>query len=316
MIGIVEASKKYEAIAFCEFNRGRLEARKGNFKVALSLLKKAHKALDDGQIVNAAFSREIKEIYSDINHYLHFEDNPTENLPFLQSELLFFHTWYPKYSQQLSEYWWHYRCNEPLNNIRILSSSACVIFSDDINKIYWYSEALRHLFAHCMFAPKESWDNMEHIVNRIIPVPCNTPFPYSRLMVKNKKINGKVYGYHQQVDGSEQIYSYKQLQDEDSFDKNRIPKPITLSYLGYRFPDMVSKIIPTVDEFGSCRWWIGAEFGGSPDALMNLASRFGIVPVFYLSDINQAKNIIILRSERVDVPFIIGNQKIKERTYL
>ena len=32
VISIIEASKKYEAIAFCEFNRGRLEARQGNFK--------------------------------------------------------------------------------------------------------------------------------------------------------------------------------------------------------------------------------------------------------------------------------------------
>ncbi len=27
----------------------------------------------------------------------------------------------------------------------------------------------------------------EHIVKRTISVPCNTPFPYSRLMVNNKK---------------------------------------------------------------------------------------------------------------------------------
>ena len=316
VIDIVEVSKRYEAIAFCEFNRGRLEARKGNFKYALSLLKKAYRALDDGQIENKELRKDIKEKYFDINQYLHFEDNPTEDLPSLQSELLFLQTWYPKYSQQLSEYWWYYRANEPLNNIRILSSSACVIFSEDIHKIYWYSEALRFLFAHCMYAPKESWQNMQHIVNRTIPVPYNTPFPYSRTIVKNKKVDGKLYGYNQQVDGSERVYAYKQLQDEVSFDKNRIPEPITLSYLGYHFPDLVSKIVPTVDEFGSCRWWIGAEFGGSPDALMNLVSRFGIVPVFCLNDINQAKNITILRSERIDIPFNIGNQKTEERTNL
>lgn len=316
VISLIETSKKYEAIAFCEFNRGRLEARQGNFKSALKLLKKAHKALDDGQIDNAMLSKEIKEKYSDINQYLHFEDNPTGDLPFLQSELLFLQTWYPKYSQQLSEYWWRYRSNEPLNNIRVSNSSACVIFSDDKDSICWYSEALRFLFAHCLFAPKESWENMEHIVKRTIPVPCNTPFPYSKLMVKNKKVDGKVYGYHQQVDGSERIYAYKQLQDDVSFDKNRNPEPITLSFLGYRYPDIVSKMIPMVDEFGSCRWWIGAEFGGSPDALMNLVSRFGIVPVFHLSDINEAKEITILRSERIDIPFITDNSNAKERAYL
>lgn len=316
VIGIVEASKKYEAIAFCEFNRGRLEARKGNFKYALSLLKKAYRALDDGKIENEELRKDIKEKYFDINQYLHFEDNPTEDLLSLHTELLFLQTWYPKYSQQLSEYWWHYRANEPLNNMRVFSSSVCVIFSEDINKIYWYSEALRFLFAHCMYAPKESWQNMQHIVKRTIPVPYNTPFPYSRMMVKNKKVDGKLYGYNQQVDGSERVYAYKQLQDEVSFDKNRIPEPITLSFLGYRFPDMVSKIVPMVDEFGSCRWWIGAEFDGSPNALMNLVSKFGIVPVFDINDINQAKDIIILRNERIDIPFITNNQKAAERVYL
>lgn len=316
VIGIAEVSKKYEAIAFCEFNRGRLEARKENFRYALSLLKKAHRALDDGQIDNEELRKDIKEKYFDINQYLHFEDNPTEDLSSLQTELLFLQTWYPQYSQQLSEYWWYYRANEPLNNVRVFSSSACVIFSEDINKIYWYSEALRFLFAHCMYAPKESWQNIQHIVNRTIPVPCNTPFPYSRLMVKNKKVNGKLYGYHQQVDGSERVYAYKQLQDEASFDKNRIPEPITLSFLGYRFPDMVSKSIPIVDELGSCRWWIGAEFDGSPNALMNLVSKFGVVPVFFLNDINEAKEITILRSERIDIPFIIDNRSDKERVYL
>ena len=232
VIGIVEASKKYEAIAFCEFNRGRLEARKGNFKFALSLLKKAYRALDDGQIENEELRKDIKERYFDINQYLHFEDNPTKDLSSLQAELLFLQTWYPKYSQQLSEYWWHYRANEPLNNVRVFSSSACVIFSEDANKIYWYSEALRFAFAHCMYAPKESWHNMQHIVNRTIPVPYNTPFPYSRMMVNNKKVDGKLYGYNQQVDGSERVYAYKQFQDEVSFDKNRIPEPITLSFLG------------------------------------------------------------------------------------
>lgn len=315
-IRLIEPSKKYEAIAFCEFNRGRLEARQGNFKSALKLLKKAHKALDDGQIDNVALSKEIKEKYSDINQYLHFEDNPTEDLPFLQSELLFLQTWYPKYSQQLSEYWWHYRSNEPLNNIRVSNLSACVIFSDDKDTIYWYSEALRFLFAHCLFAPKESWNDMEHIVKRTIPVPCNTPFPYSRLMVKNKKIDGKVYGYHQQVDGSGQIYAYKQLQDDALFDKNRSPEPITLTFLGYRYPDIVSKIIPMVDEFGSCRWWLGAEFEGSPDALMNLVSGFGVFPVFHLSDINEAKEITILRSKRIDIPFITDDSNAKERLQL
>lgn len=316
VISIIEASKKYEAIAFCEFNRGRLEARQGNFKYALKLLKKAHKALEDGQIDNMALSKEIKENYSDINQYLHFEDNPTGDLPYFQSELIFLQTWYPKYSQQLSEYWWHYRSNEPLNNIRVSNLSACVIFSDDIDIIYWYSEALRFLFANCLFAPKESWNNMEHIVKRTIPVPCNTPFPYSRLMVNNKKIDGKVYGYHQQIDGSGQTYAYTQLQDDDFFDKNRSPEPITLSFLGYRYPDIVNEIIPMVDEFGSCRWWIGAEFGGSPDALMNLISRFGILPVFNLSDINEAKEITILRSERIDIPFITDDSNVKERVYL
>lgn len=316
VIDIVEVSKKYEAIAFCEFNRGRLEARKGNFKYALSLLKKAYRALDDGQIENKELRKDIKEKYIDINQYLHFEDNPTEDLSVLQTELLFLQTWYPKYSQQLSEYWWHYRANEPLNNVRVFSSSACVIFSEDIHKIHWYSEALRFLFAHCMYAPKESWQNMQHMVNRTIPVPYNTPFPYSRTIVKNKKVDGKLYGYNQQVDGSERVYAYKQLQDEVSFDKNRIPKPITLSFLGYRFPDMVSKIVPMVDEFGSCRWWIGAEFDGLPIALMNLVSKFGIVPVFDINDVNQAKDIIILRSERIDIPFITNNQKAEERMYL
>jgi tetratricopeptide (TPR) repeat protein len=316
VISLIETSKKYEAIAFCEFNRGRLEARQGNFKSALKLLKKAHKALDDGRIDNVALSEEIKEKYSDINQYLHFEDNPTGDLPFFQSEILFLQTWYPKYSKQLSEYWWRYRSNEPLNNIRISNLSACVIFSDDKDIIYWYSEALRFIFANCLFAPKESWNNMEHIVKRTIPVPCNTPFPYSRLMVNNKKIDGKVYGYHQQVGGSGQIYAYKQLQDNVFFDKNRNPEPITLSFLGYRYPDIISKIIPMVDELGSCRWWIGAEFGGSPDALMNLISRFGIFPVFHLNDVNEAKDITILRSERIDIPFITDNNNIKERMYL
>lgn len=316
VISLIEPSKKYEAIAFCEFNRGRLEARQGNFKSALKLLKKAHKALDDGQIDNATLSKEIKEKYSDINQYLHFEDNPTGDLPFLRSELLFLQTWYPKYSQQLSEYWWRYRSNEPLNNIRVSNLSACVIFSDDKDTIYWYSEALRFIFAHCLFAPKESWNNKEHIVKRTIPVPCNTPFPYSRLMVNNKKVDGKVYGYHQQVDGSGQIYAYKQLQDDAFFDKNRSPEPITLTFLGYRYPDIVSKIMPMIDEFGSCRWWIGAEFGGSPDALMNLVSRFGLLPVLHLSDINEAKEITILRSERVDIPFITDNSNAKERVHL
>lgn len=316
VIGLIGISKKYEAIAFCEFNRGRLEARKGNFRSALKLLKKAYKALGDGQIDNVTLRKEIKEKYFDINQYLHFEDNPTGDLPFLQSEFLFLQTWYPKYSQQLSEYWWRYRSNEPLNNIRISNLSACVIFSDDKDIIYWYSEALRFLFAHCLFAPKESWNNMEHIVKRTIPVPCNTPFPYSRLMVNNKKVDGKVYGYYQQVNGFEQIYAYKQLQDDVFFDKNRSPEPITLSFLGYRYPDIVNEIIPMVDEFGSCRWWIGAEFGGSLDALMDLVSRFGILPVFHLCDINEAKEVTILRSERIDIPFITDNSSAKERVYL
>ena len=71
-----------------------------------------------------------------------------------------------------------------------------------------------------------------------------------------------------------------------------------------------------VDEFGSCRWWIGAEFGGSPDALMNLISRFGILPVFHLSDRNEAKGITILRSERIDILFVTDNSNFKERVYL
>ena len=135
-------------------------------------------------------------------------------------------------------------------------------------------------------------------------------------MVNNKKIDGKVYGYHQQIDGSGQTYAYTQLQDDDFFDQNRSPEPITLSFLGYRYPDIVNEIIPMVDEFGSCRWWIGAEFGGSPDALMNLISRFGILPVFNLSDINEAKEITILRSERIDIPFITDDSNVKERVYL
>lgn len=310
---LIETPKKYEAIAFCQFNRGRLEARKGNFKSALGLFEQAHKALEDGQIDNSALSKEIKEQYSSVNQYLHFEDNPTKDLPSLQSELQYLQTWYPEYSQQLIEYWWYYRGNESLSNARISGTSACVIVSDDEDEILWYSEALRFLFAHCLFAPKESWENTKHIVNRTVPVPYNTPFPYSMLMINNKKIDGKVYGYSQQVDGSGRTYAYKRLQDEESFDKSRDPKPITLSYFGYRFPEVVSKIIPMVDELGSCRWWIGAEFGGSPDALMNLVSRFGIVPVFRLSDINDAKEITILRSERVDIPFITDDQNCVER---
>lgn len=310
---LIETPKKYEAIAFCQFNRGRLEARKGNFKSALGLFEQAHKALEDGQIDNSVLGKAIKEQYSSVNQYLHFEDNPTEDLPSLQSELLYLQTWYPEYSQQLIEYWWYYRGNEPSSNVRISGTSACVIVSDDKDEILWYSEALRFLFAHCLFAPKESWENTKHIVRRTVPVPCNTPFPYSMFMVNNKKIDGKVYGYSQQVDGSGQTYAYKRLQDEESFDESRNPKPITLAYLGYSFPEIVSKIIPMVDELGSCRWWIGAEFGGSPDVLMNLVSRFGIVPVIRLSDINDAKEITILRSERIDIPFISDNQNSVER---
>lgn len=72
---------------------------------------------------------------------------------------------------------------------------------------------------------------MKHIVKRTIPVSCNTPFSYSRFMVNKKKIDGKVYGCYQQVDGSRQIYAYKQFKDNVFFDKNRNPEPITLSFI-------------------------------------------------------------------------------------
>lgn len=313
VICAIETSKKYEEIAFCQFNRGRLEARKGNFQSALKLFEQSYKAVISGKINNLALCDEIKDCCSSVNQYLHFEDNPTEDIHSLQSELLFLQTWYPEYSQQLTEYWWYYRGKETLRNVRISGTSACVIFSDDKNEICWYSEALRSLFAHCLFAPKESWENIEHAVKRTIPAPCNAPFPYSVLMVYDKKIGGKVYGYDFQVDGSKHKYAYKRLQDDESFDKSRDPKPITLSFMGYRYPEVVSEIMPMTDELGSCRWWIGAEFGGSPDALLNLVSRFGVIPMFHFDDINTSDEIIVLRNERIDVPFITDEKNWEER---
>lgn len=313
VFGLIETSNKYEAKAFCQFNRGRLEARKGNFQCALRFFEQSNKAIMDGKIDNPALCEEIKKCYFSVNEYLHYENNPKESLPFLQSELLFLQTWYPEYAEQLTEYWWYYRGKEPLSNIRVSSTSACVIFSDDKNKICWYSEALRFIFAHCLFAPKESWDNINHAVIRTIPVPCNTPFPYSVFMVNDKKIEGKVYGYNIQIDGIKQTYAYKRLQDDESFDKYRDPNPITLSYMGYRFPEIVSQIAPMTDELGSCRWWIGLEFGGSPEALINLVSKFGVIPVFSMDDLNNSDKITVLRAERVDIPFTIYDNNWTQR---
>lgn len=310
---LLKASKKYEAIAFYKFNKARLEARKGNFELALDLFKQSYKALYDGKINNPDMIKEIKKKISSVNQCLHFEDNPIEDIPSLHSELLHLQTWYPEYSQLLTEYWWHYRGKEILSNIRISGTSACVIYSDDENEIRWYSEGLKSLFAHILFAPTEDWADAEHCVMRTIPIPCNTPFPYSKFMVNNKKINNKVYGNHFQTDYSERIYAYTRIQDEESFDKNRNPKPITMSFIGYSYPNLVSKIGPMTDEFGSCRWWIGAAFDGSPSALMNLVSRFGVIPVFHSDNINSADKITILRRERIDVPFITDDKNWDER---
>lgn len=203
----LEKLKEYEAIAFCRFNRGRLEARKGNFKSALELFEQSYKALEKGKI-DSEIGKELKEYCFSVNCYMHFEDNPTESLSTLQSELVYMQTWYPEYSEQLTDYWWHYRANEPLNNVRISALSVCAIVSDDKYEICWYSEALRFIFSHCLFAPKESWENIDHIVNRIIPVPFNTPFPYSFIMVNNEKIGGKVYGYQRQTDDSSGFVKY------------------------------------------------------------------------------------------------------------
>jgi len=313
---LLGSSTNYEAIAFCQFNRGRLEARKGEFEQAIRLFQHSYKALRNGNIKNPSLIQEIEKRYSSVAEYLSFEDNPTEDIHLLQSELMYLQTWYPEYSQQLTEYWWYYRGKEPLSNVRISSTSACVIFSDDKREICWFSEALRSLFSHCLFAPKESWENIDHSVTRTIPVPCNTPFPYSTLMVYDKKIDGKVYGHHLQIDGSERRYAYVRIQDEKFFDKKRYPEPITLSFLGYCYPEIVHEIAPMTDEFGSSRWWIGAEFGGSPDGLINLASRFGIIPVFHLEDLNAKNEITILQSERINVPFISDDNNLVERKHI
>ncbi|MCM1494231.1 MAG: hypothetical protein NC089_00345 [Bacteroides sp.] len=310
----IKTSKNPEAMAVCKFYLGRLEARKGNFNSALDFFEKAYKVLEKGKIDNPRLVQALNERCASVRQYLHFEENPTKDLESLQRELLFLQTWYPEYSQQLMEYWWYYRGKEPLNNIRISGMSACVIYSDDKDEICWYSEALSIIFSHCLFAPKERWENIEHVAIRTIPVPSNTPFPYSAIMVYDEKVGGKVYGYSFQVDGSEQMYAYKRIQCEDDFDQNRIPKPIVLNYMGYSYPEIVGKISPIVDESSSCGWWVGPEFKGSPDALMNLVSRFGLIPVFHLDDINTSHEITILRNEHVNIPFIkdIGEGKKKK----
>jgi len=150
-------------LAFCQFNRARLAARKGDFDTALLLFDQALQSLDDGKITRPGVRDEMTKCRAAVKQYMNFEENPTADLHSLQYELLSLQTWYPEYSQQLTNYWWYHRGKEPLSNARISGQSACVIFSDDEHDILWYSEVLRTLFAHCLFAPKESWEDTNTI---------------------------------------------------------------------------------------------------------------------------------------------------------
>jgi tetratricopeptide (TPR) repeat protein len=312
--------KNYEAIAFCEFNNGRLEARKGNFDNALNSFNKSLDALKKCNIHIPEMSNEIHNRISDVLQYKKINDTPSEDLESLQCELLWLQNWYPLYSQKITEYWYFFRGREILNNVKISGKGACVVYSDDLDIIKWYSEALHPLFQICLYSPKSSWTEKDNIMISTFPAPANTPFPYSEMRVidpdENNQEHGKRYGFFIASDGTSNNYNVKRIADNELFDNHRIPPPITLSRIGYNLPKMVTEFKPSTDDFGASRWWIAAEFGGTPNGLLNLVSRFGTLPVFSYDDIKNSDDVKIIKTEQVSFPFITEETELKKSSKL
>ena len=319
----IENTEDQVMLAFCKYNQGCLEARSGNYESAKNLFEQSLYAAQSKKSNQPSLKKLLHNIgnsLSLIQEYQFCESTPRMDLHSLLQELLFLRTWYPEYEDCLTEYWWYYNKYEPIKNILISDESACLLYLSEKENICWYSEALKSLFMHSMFATKNVWKNNKHPALRTIPVPENVPFPYSTFMIHKKQKNGNHYGYYSQSGEDDtaysnvQKYSYVRVQDDEaSFDYNRIPRPITLCYLGYQYPGIVHEIMPIIrDNYGSSRWWVGEEFGESVIKVLNFACRFRIIPVIRYNDILREKEVKIVQIHKIILPYHPDNENNEE----
>ena|GEM_PF-2667217 len=292
--------------ARCLMFDGVQAARNGKFDSALALFQKALSILRERKIEDFDFVEKLRECIGFIKGRKSTFQPSEMTFDDLSRELTWLESWYPEYQRELRRYWWYYRNIDVTKNFRQShGTKGFIAISNDAAEIEFVSRALSCLFDITMFSTRSEYKTADNFVSYSLPVPNNTPFPFS--ICHSFEEDGSVYLYHENSDGSTGgEYNYQMMQSDIKLDKDRTPKPIALSYHGVNLPEAVYEISPIVHENGkSGLWWIGEDFGSGLFVLTILhnAVDYGFLPVLTHEDVRDEKEVEILERKSVSLPY-------------
>ena len=302
---LIQYENDDETKMFCVYVQARLEARRGNFTIARSLFNQALSILDSSRIDDPYMEQRIRDYLRSVGQYLETDKPPALSFNELVAEHLTLQTWYPEFSSQLAQYWWYYVSRDVLRNFHISSQSGCVICDGDTSTVEWYSHGLRSLFGTRFYSPKNSFIKGKSDCD-FFPVPEDTRFPFSVMYGVSSKpeTDSSKFSVYRQSDGSKTRYAYEAFIDDNSFDAEREPKPLSMVYLQESVAPIIRQLPPTIDEFGGFGWFTGVVgYNISSLALLNYCAEMELVPVFSFLDKICDEGIVIKRQENIRVPF-------------
>lgn len=303
---LISGKPYWQIYARCELFKAEFEGRASNYEKAQEHIKESQRIIKEYKLkMDDDFNYTLNKCISYIENRLLKVICHQKDMINLNQERIWLEEWYPKYKRKLRRYWWYYRGNDIIIHLRFLKKAIGIIALENIYAIQLFGEALSTLFSISAYAIKEDLSSIENVSLYTLPVPENTPFPFSISFVTEE--DTEKYGYVENIDGTNKHYPYTMIASEEHFDQELNPKPITLAYTGIDIPDAVYKI-PIVTQWKekSGLWWISSNFGNDDDFVVNVlncAKDLKAIPVFDYKNVDLCNKVKIISIKKILVPF-------------
>lgn len=303
---LIKGKPYWEFHARCEMFECEFNGRLGKYDLAFANINEAKNIIADHRLkLDDDYYYLLDKSASFLNNKLKRKTSSINDLVNYNEERLWLEGWYPKYKKQLRRYWWYYRGMDIVGNLKYLNDAIGLIAVENDNAIELFSEALSALFTVSTYAVKEDLAVPDNFSTYSLPVPENTPFPFSILFVRNE--GQDTYSYIKNSDGTNKHYPYVMTESEINFDDALNPKPISLNYTGIDIPNIVYKtpiITHWKEKIGS--WWLSHNFGKGNSFVQNVlncAKDIKAIPVFDAKNVDLCAAVEIVTTKRVFVPY-------------
>lgn len=174
-LALVERVPAWEVRASALYFTGRVQARRGDFRVAHQTLVKALEVAQTHQIEN--LTEQIKELVDDLDHWFSMRALASIDLAGIAQRAAALETWYPEAHRDLRRLWWYWHGEEVMRNLVSNSEATGLIVTDDAREIEDLSDGLAVLFGVSTFVTTSSFAREDRVVT-FVPFPAGTPFPY------------------------------------------------------------------------------------------------------------------------------------------